>query len=330
MKIVLALVLVACVAIQASPVNKTSVGEGEDGITPSATITGWRSGKTRWTQVVYTSYAKLKCDKKKVCHPTEQNKKVVLLKCDNLGKHCKVARTTWVTCDIKGLHCKVTKNVYTSIGKMWLKKVCSDCKKKGTKGYSKGYCKAAEAECSKVGDDDADGAHIDIKKLCAKCNKEGRCDIVKCKDGDDEDDDGHPKIKIGKLCVHCKGKRCDIVKCKDGDDEDDGEDDGHPKIKIGKLCVHCKGKKCDIVKCKDGDDEDDGAHPKSLSLCMKCEKKGGQTHCKEAKCKDGDDEDDGAHPKIKIGKLCVKCKGKRCDIVKCKDGDEEDDGGSWN
>merc|ERR1719369_1270042 len=113
-------------------------------------------------------------------------------------------------------------------------------------GYSKGYCKAAEAECSK--------------------------------------------------------------ELKDGDDEDDGEDDGHPKIKIGKLCVHCKGKRCDIVKCKDGDDEDDGAHPKSLSLCMKCEKKGGQTHCKEAKCKDGDDEDDGeddGHPKIKIGKLCV-------------------------
>jgi len=192
MKIVLALVLVACVAVQASPVNKTSVGEGEDGITPSATITGWRSGKTRWTQVVYTSWAKMKCDhRKKMCHPTEQNKKVVLLKCDNLGKHCKVARTTWVTCDIKGLHCKVTKNVYTSIGKMWLKKVCSDCKKKGMKGYSKGYCKAAEAECSKVGDED-DGAHLKGVSACMQCEKKGdktHCKEVKCKDGDDEDDD---------------------------------------------------------------------------------------------------------------------------------------------
>jgi len=311
MKIVLALVLVACVAVQASPVNKTSVGEGEDGnthVAASVTITGFRSGKTRWTQVVYTRPAKMKCPPKKVCHPPI-NRKVVLSKCNNLGTDCKVARTTWFKCDIKGLHCKVTKNVYTSIGKMWLKKQCPELKircKKGMKGYSKGYCKAAEAECSK-----------------------------ELKDGDDEDDgedDGHPKIKIGKLCVHCKGKKCDIVKCKDGDDEDDGEDDGHPKIKIGKLCVHCKGKKCDIVKCKDGDDEDDGAHPKSLSLCMKCEKKGGQTHCKQAKCKDGDDENDGeddGHPKIKIGKLCVHCKGKRCDIVKCKDGDDEDDGRFW-
>jgi len=307
MKIVLALVLVACVAIQASPVNKTSVGEGEDGITPSATITGWRSGKTRWTQVVYTSYAKLKCDKKKVCHPTEQNKKVVLLKCDNLGKHCKVARTTWVTCDIKGLHCKVTKNVYTSIGKMWLKKVCSDCKKKGTKGYSKGYCKAAEAECSKVGDDDADGAHIDIKKLCAKCNKEGHCDIVKCKDGDDDDDeDGKAEEHCGRVCgasrsptgyteEHvCKdakyGKKVCGIECA-------GKCDPHHHCTVTEICT-LSGK---VVKrylygntvtdfTRVG--EDDGAHLKGVSACMQCEKKGDKTHCKEVKCKDGDDDDD--------------------------------------
>jgi len=235
MKIVLALVLVACVAVQASPVNKTSVGEGEDGVTASVTITGFQSGdKTRWTQVVYTTLAKMKCPPKKVClHPL--NKKVVLSKCNNLGTHCKVARTTWFKCNYLGSNCKATKHVDTSIWKMWLKKVCSDCKKKGMKGYSKGFCKDTEA------------------RFCKEL-----------KDGDDEDDS-----------------------------EDDGEDDGHPKIKIGKLCVHCKGKHCDIVKCKDGDDEDDGAHPKSLSLCIHCEKKGGKTHCKEVKCKDGDDEDDG-------------------------------------
>jgi len=286
---------VACVAVQASPVNKTSVGEGE--------------GKIKWRQVV-KSEIMIKCDrKKKVCLPAGENKKVLLSKCDKKGI-CKLARTTWVTCDIKGLHCKVTKNVYTSIGKMYLKKQCSkDAKrcKKGMKGYSKRFCKAIEAECSKHGDGDADGAHIDIKNLCAKCNKEGHCDIVKCKDGDDDDDeDGKAEEHCGRVCgasrsptgyteEHvCKdakyGKKVCGIECA-------GKCDPHHHCTVTEICT-LSGK---VVKrylygntvtdfTRVG--EDDGAHLKGVSACMQCEKKGDKTHCKEVKCKDGDDDDD--------------------------------------
>jgi len=265
MKIVLALVLVACVAVQASPVNKTSVGEGE--------------GKIKWMQVV-KSEIMIKCDrKKKVCLPAGENKKVLLSKCDKKGI-CKLARTTWVTCDIKGLHCKVTKNVYTSIGKMWLKKQCSElkirCKKKGMKGYSKKYCKAAEAECSKHGDGEDGGAHIDIKNMCVKCNKEDHCDIVKCKDGDDDDKDGKAEEHCGRVCgasrsptgyteEHvCKdakyGKKVCGIECA-------GKCDPHHHCTVTEICT-LSGKVekrylygntvTDFTRVG----EDDGAHPK--------------------------------------------------------------------
>jgi len=267
MKIVLALVLVACVAVQASPVNKTRVGEGQ--------------GTIMFSQVVKTEI-KMKCDKKigknRVCLPAEENKKVILLKCDKKG--CKLARTTWVTCDINGLHCKVTKNVYTSIGKMWLKKQCSElkirCKKKGMKGYSKKYCKAAEAECSKHGDGEDGGAHIDIKNMCVKCNKEDHCDIVKCKDGDDDDKDGKAEEHCGRVCgasrsptgyteEHvCKdakyGKKVCGIECA-------GKCDPHHHCTVTEICT-LSGKVekrylygntvTDFTRVG----EDDGAHPK--------------------------------------------------------------------
>merc|ERR1712055_1007767 len=340
MKIVLALVLVACVAIQASPVNKTSVGEGEDGA----------PAKFKWKFAVKVLPGKKTCHTYKWGKTCEPELKWTCSKCDrHTGKHCKVAKcpkkfkqpwekdgdesdregedgtvsresgtfgmhvriitlankyctpkeiqhwkmtrklpkktkcmikvisqhVCW-KCDKKGKHCKYFKCPEDGAPHASCKQWFPHCTSKDVAEYMKGGhgkvskdCRVMKA-CSyskdwrgpRTGEDD--GAPLKGLSVCVKCEKKGgktHCKEVKCKDGDDEDDgedDGHPKIKIGKLCVHCKGKRCDIVKCKDGDDEDDGEDDGHPKIKIGKLCVHCKGKRCDIVKCKDGDDEDDG------------------------------------------------------------------------
>jgi len=240
MKIVLSLVLVACVAIQASPVNKTSVGEGADGEHPMVQVRILvRHNKYCTPEELHHWQMTGKLEKKKTKKPCviQMKTQYRCAKCDKKGKHCKAVKFS--ECKPKGkvgdvehgedgkghAHCITTRR------KNYITKSCTyskdfdgprdgDDEDGAMKCFNCGFDKAGKYSCGKTHkcpkswgktdgdeDDDEDGKWpkwMDMKHFPA---------------GDDGDDGAHPKIVIGKLCIKCDKKHCEKVKCKDGEDE---------------------------------------------------------------------------------------------------------------
>jgi len=270
MKIVLALVLVACVAIQASPVNKTSVGEGEDGA----------PAKFKWKFAVKVLPGKKKCHTYKWGKTCEPELKWTCSKCDrHTGKHCKVAK-----CPKKFKQpWEKDGDVSDRDGEAWHGSIDVRIVVIPNK-----YCTSKEIQHWRMTRKLPKKTKCVIKMImlsrCHKCDKKGHCKVVKCpkmpkgKLGDAED--GAPHASCTQWSHHCTSH--DVAEYMKG-----GHDNVSKDCRIMKKCSYSK----DWRGPRDG--EDDGAHHKSISLCIQCEKKGGQTHCKEVKCKDGDDENDG-------------------------------------